>query len=168
MNLDSKTGGNGTWEKVFNLLYKALELVSGICLAGQVIIITIAVVGRYVFSKTPPWAEEVSRILMIWMAMLTASMAVKDDTHVRITFLDKLFGETGLKIRDIVYTVMNIAFCLVLFWNGLTLSKQQARTKLPGSGWPSSVLYASVCVGGLCMALMLIYQLGVKIWHRKQ
>lgn len=152
----------------FESLYRSIEFLSAMCLCGQVVIITIAVVGRYVFNRTPPWSEEIARVLMVWMSFLTASMAVKDDSHVRISVFDKIFGKIGMQIRNLIFTVINIIFSFVLFWEGAKLVFQTSRTKLPGSGLSSGVLYASICAGGLLMALMLIYKLGVKICKQKQ
>lgn len=168
MNTQSEKSSGSLISKVIDMLYKLTEFVCMLCLAGQVIIISYGVIARYIFNSSPSWAEEISRILMIWMSMLTISMAVKDDTHVRISFLDKLFKGKGIVVRDIIYSLVNIAFSGVLFWKGFELAQQAARTKLPGSGLPSSVLYASVGVGGLFMVIMLIYKLGERIWQQKQ
>lgn len=156
-----------TAEGFFDLLYKLVELVSALCLAGQVVVISYAVFGRFVLNSTPSWAEEISRILMVWMSLLCAALAVKDDTHVRMTICDRLFGKTGLKIRNVIFDLINIFFCGTLFWKGITLIQQTTRTKLPGSGLPASVLYASICVGGLAMALMLVYRLGRELCQQK-
>ena len=147
--------------KFFEIIYKLIEFVSALCLCGQVIIISIAVIGRYIFSYTP-------RVLMVWMSFLTASMAIKDNSHVRISVFDKFFGEKALKIRDIIFSICNIAFSLILFWEGSKLVIQTSRTKLPGSGISSGILYASICVGGLLMAIMLVYRMGAKVCQRKQ
>ena len=154
-------------EEAINALYKIIEFISALCLIGQVAIIAYAVVGRYIINKSPAWSEEISRLLMIWMALLTASLAVKDDTHVRISFLDKIFGKKGLFVRDLFFGICNLSFCGVLFWKGVMLAKQMARTKLPASGLSTCILYASVGIGGLCMGIMLVYKLGEKICHKK-
>ena len=154
--------------KFFEIIYKLIEFVSALCLCGQVIIISIAVIGRYIFSYTPTWSEEIARVLMVWMSFLTASMAIKDNSHVRISVFDKFFGEKALKIRDIIFSICNIAFSLMLFWEGSKLVIQTSRTKLPGSGISSGILYASICVGGLLMAIMLVYRMGAKVCQRKQ
>ena len=104
---------------------------------------------------------------MVWMSLLAASLAVKDDTHVRIAIFDKIFGPRGIKIRDTIFALLNIFFCSVLFWKGIDLISQTTRTKLPGSGLPSSILYASICVGGLAMAIMLLYRLWRELCQRK-
>ncbi|QNL44030.1 TRAP transporter small permease [Oscillibacter hominis] len=159
--------GKSKVERVIDLLYSLIQWICVICLAGQVVVITWAVFGRFVLNNTPSWAEEVSKILMVWMSLMAAALAVKDDTHVRMTIFDKLFGPLGLKIRNTIFALLNIFFCGVLFWKGLDLIEQTSRTKLPGSGLPSSVLYGSVCIGGLAMTIMLLYQLGRTLCQRK-
>lgn len=166
MNNESKNS-NSIIGRLFDLLYRLIQWACVICLAGQVVIISYAVFGRFVLNRTPSWSEEVSKILMVWMSLLAAALAVKDDSHVRMTVFDKYFGPLGLKIRDVIFSLLNIFFCGVLFWKGLDLIAQAHRTKLPGSGLPSSVLYASVCIGGLAMALMLVYRLGRVLCQRK-
>lgn len=160
--------GKKTVDKIFDGIYRVIESIGAICLILQVVIITEAVIGRYIFNSTPPWSEEISRVLMIWMSMLTAAMAVKDDTHVRISILDKLFGKKGIVIRDAIFNILNIAFCFILFSEGWKLVKQSLRTKLPGSGLSSGVLNLSVCIGSLLMTVMLVYTFWRKICHRKQ
>ena len=159
--------GKSKVERVIDLLYSLIQWICVICLAGQVVVITWAVFGRFVLNNTPSWAEEVSKILMVWMSLMAAALAVKDDTHVRMTIFDKLFGPLGLKIRNKIFALLNIFFCGVLFWKGLDLIEQTSRTKLPGSGLPSSVLYGSVCIGGLAMTIMLLYQVGRTLCQRK-
>lgn len=154
-------------DRIFDALYRQLEWICILCLGGQVTIISCAVFGRFVLNSTPSWAEEISKVLMVWMALLSASLAVKDDTHVRMTIFDKLFGPLGLKIRNGIFYIINIFFCGVLFWKGLELIEQTSRTKLPGSGLPSSILYGSVCLGGLAMGLMLLYRFGGMLCRRK-
>lgn len=114
--------------KFFEIIYKLIEFVSALCLCGQVIIISIAVIGRYIFSYTPTWSEEIARVLMVWMSFLTASMAIKDNSHVRISVFDKFFGEKALKIRDIIFSICNIAFSLILFWEGSSHTDFQNKT----------------------------------------
>ena len=147
--------------------YQVIQWTCMLCLAGQVVIISYAVVGRFVLNHSPAWAEEISRILMVWMSLLSASLAVKDKTHVRMTVFDKLFGKTGLKIREVVFVTINFIFCGVLFWKGIELVRQTHGTRLPGRGLPTSLLYGSVCAGGICMAIMLIYELGGVLCQRK-
>ena len=153
--------------RFIDALSKVIEFFCVLCLAGQVVIIGCSVFGRYVLNSSPSWSEEISRLLMIWMSLLTVALAVKDGTHVRITFLDRLFKGKALVIRDVIYSLLNISFCAVLFWKGIDLTMQAHKTRLPASGLPTSIMYASVCAGGVCMLIMLIYKLGERICQRK-
>lgn len=154
-------------DRIIDFLYDVIQWVCVICLAGQVVVVSYAVFGRFVLNSTPAWSDEIARVLMVWMSLLAASLAVKDDTHVRIAIFDKIFGPRGIKIRDTIFALLNIFFCSVLFWKGIDLISQTTRTKLPGSGLPSSILYASICVGGLAMAIMLLYRLWRELCQRK-
>lgn len=158
---------NDKLEKIIDVVYKVVEFLSAICLAGQVVLISYAVFGRFFLPKTPSWCEEISRVLMVWMSLLTAALAVKDDSHVQMSVFDKLFGQIGLKIRDAIYALLNIGFCGILFWKGWDLIVQSHRTRLAASGLPSSFMYGAACAGGLVMAIMLIYRLWRMLCHKK-
>ena len=154
-------------DKIIDVTYKLIEFFCVLCLVGQVILVSYAVFGRLAAVKTPSWCEEISRVLMVWMALMTASLAIKDNSHVQMEVFDKLFGKVGLIIRDCIYALMNIGLCGVLFWKGLDLIKQTHRTRLAASGIPSSYLYGAACIGGLAMAIMLIYKLWRMLCHKK-
>lgn len=155
-------------ETVVDFLYKIIMGLCIICISAQVIITTYAVIGRFVIGKTAPWTDEMARLFMVWMSLMSASLAVKDNTHVRMTFFDKWIGAKGIKIRDFIFSLVNLAFCSVLFWKGAELIGQTHKTKLPGSSLPSSILYGAACVGGLFLIIMLLYRLGVLLCQRKQ
>lgn len=155
------------FDKIINVFYKIVEFISAICLAGQVLLLSYAVFGRFFLPRTPSWCEELSRVLMVWMALMTSALAVKDDSHVQMSVFDKLFGKVGLKIRDTIYALLNIGFCGVLCWKGWDLVVQTHRTKLAASGLPSSILYCAACAGGLAMAVMLIYKLWRMLCRKK-
>lgn len=101
------------------------------------------------------------------MALMTASLAIKDNSHVQMEVFDKLFGKIGLIIRDVIYAFLNIGLCGIMFWKGLELIRQSHRTRLAASGLPSSFLYGAACAGGLAMAIMLIYKLWRMLCHKK-
>ena len=73
--MDEEKGG--VLKKGVDILYKIVELFSCLCLAGQIVIISYAVFTRYVLNSSPSWAEEISRVLMIWMSLLTVSWQLR-------------------------------------------------------------------------------------------
>lgn len=153
-------------DKIIDICYKVIEFFCVLCLVGQVILVSYAVFGRLAAVRTPSWCEEISRVLMVWMALLTASLAIKDDSHVQMAVFDKLFGKIGLVVRDTIYALLNIGFCGILFWKGWDLIVQSHRTRLAASGLPSSFLYGAACAGGLTMIIMLTYKLWRMLCHK--
>ena len=151
--------------------YQVIQWTCMLCLAGQVVIISYAVVGRFVLNHSPAWAEEISRILMVWMSLLSASLAVKDKTHVRMTVFDKLFGKTGLKIREVVFVTINFIFFFfkMLFNSSYSDSFQPSTKRAPvpirDKGASKPLRYHSCCRQSGPLACEITVTAGRAYWE---
>ena len=154
------------FDKFFKTLYKAVEWLCVIAMLMQVVIVVYVVAGRFILNKTPRWGEEIALVFMVWLSLLSASLAVKNDLHIRVTLADRLFGERGCKIRDTVFALMCLAFSVFLFVGGYQLTRNFSRTILPGSGLSSAWLNLSICVAGLTLALIHVYVIGGIVCRR--
>ncbi|MEF2552672.1 TRAP transporter small permease subunit [Aurantimonas sp. A2-1-M11] len=63
-------------------------MVCGVAVAT--ILVVTQVVLRYVFNMSIYWAEEAVRYIVVWMAMVGASMGVRKGKHVSIDLLSIL------------------------------------------------------------------------------
>ncbi|WP_428868847.1 TRAP transporter small permease, partial [Clostridium sediminicola] len=78
-----------------------LEVVIGsIFLALMVLFTFIQIVGRYVLTTPFSWTEEMTRYMFVWMVYIAVGYAVKEDKHIRITFLHSLLPKKAGKILD--------------------------------------------------------------------
>lgn len=68
-------------------LFSLVEALLFILVLGVLVVVIVQVVGRYVFSIPTPWAEEVSKILLIWVVMIGAAVAMDRKEHYAINFL---------------------------------------------------------------------------------
>ena len=80
-------------KKWFDILEGWVErLINAICVGAitiQVIAILIMVFGRYFFSYVPMGTEELALFCMVWFSLLSISLSVRDDTHVKMEIVDK-------------------------------------------------------------------------------
>ncbi len=53
-------------------------------LAAMVIIIIFQVFSRQIFSYTPSWSEELSRVLFVWVAFLGIAYGFKEKLHIAL------------------------------------------------------------------------------------
>lgn len=74
--------------------YDRIEIGMIIFLFTSMIIITFfTVCSRYLFSFTFSWAEQVTRIMFVWMTFAGVSLAGKLGVHMRVSALASLLGE---------------------------------------------------------------------------
>jgi len=81
------------------------------CIFGQV-------VSRYAFGLPLVWVEELSTYAFIWCVFIGASMALKQNRHIRIlSFVSRLSPKRQLFFRQVTDGII-LAFCLLLAVNG--------------------------------------------------
>jgi TRAP-type C4-dicarboxylate transport system permease small subunit len=134
---------------LFYLVATILALLVGICF--------VQVVARYVFSASFSWAEEVSILLLVWATWGGACLAVKQGTHLRVSFiLDRLEQRANLALR-LVFNCMAVIFLALV---ALT-SKQilNAITNMTFNSMPEvpmSIMYISAPTGSILMIYYLL------------
>ncbi len=100
-------------KKVIGYIDKNFEEIIGVVLLGFVIlIIFIGVLMRLIFNSGIPLQEELSRMLFVIIIYLGSSFGVRDNDHIRITFVYNKFPAMGrivLRIAtDIIWIVYQI------------------------------------------------------------
>lgn len=77
--------------KAWRVLDIANEAAGFLMLLTTIVVVFLAVLGRYVFAIPLPWTEEVARFAFIWLAFIGLSVAERHNAHFRISyFVDRL------------------------------------------------------------------------------
>lgn len=147
-------------EKIYDKLYAVVMFVCKLLLIADVCITSYAVLGRYVgkyipFIKDPAWSEEIVLTCMIYMAFLSASLAIRKQTHIRMTSLDMYLPEKLCQALDLLADILILAFSCLMMVEGLNFARMIGAhgfyTSLP---WLSKFwLYAPIPLAGLCIFL---------------
>ncbi len=142
------------FEKVFS------EVMIYICVAVfavMVFSVSYGVLGRYLtFVRSPKWTQELATLCLVWLAFVSAGYAIKEDKHVRMTVINRVVPE---KVGKILHA---FAFVLLIFVNvfwiiyGTKLTILSQSAKMAATGWPMSITYVSVTLGGIYGAVMAI------------
>ena len=108
---------------VYNITEKIMMVICKLLLIADIIVTCYIVVGRYIkFIDPPVWGEQVVLTLMVYMAVLSATIAIRNNAHIRMTSLDRYLP------KKLVLTLDVISDVLVLFLGEVgpkTLAKQQ-------------------------------------------
>lgn len=149
---------------VYDRLYQVILTLCKIMLIVDILITVFSVLGRYVpLIPDPAWTEEVVLTLMSYMAVLSAALAIRKQSHIRMTILDDKLPKKVLLILelfvDICILILAI-FMLVVGWQySTTLGGRGFYVSLP---WLSRFwMYFPVPLAGIAMILFeieLIYR----------
>ncbi len=120
------------------------------------------VVLRIIFKEGLVWAEEFSRMAIIWIVLGGSSAAVREDVHMRITAITDFYKNEKFKyVINFIVILISIAFSVFLFYAGSRLveSMIQNNQVTPALEMPLWWIYISIPIGGLMMTIRYIQSL---------
>ncbi len=104
---------------IFDVVDRISMLICKLLLIADVLITTMAVMGRYIsFIPDPAWSEEVVLTLMVYMTVLSAALCIRRGSHIRMTALDHYLPKNVVKILDLLADVAVIFFAIVMLEQG--------------------------------------------------
>lgn len=99
----------------FDITYKIVLFVCKLLLIGDVLITSMSVAGRYIsFIPDPAWSEEVILTFMSYMAVLSAALAIRRGSHIRMTALDAYLPKRLIRLLDIVADVAVLVLGVIM------------------------------------------------------
>lgn len=115
-------------------------------LLGMTILVVLAqVIWRYILNDSLTWTEELSSYLFAWTVFLGAALAIRDDLHVRFTFLSDRFSTHTRRVAEIVKSLLIGIFLLSTTIFGVMWVIEVQGTRSPALGLPVNFcLYGAV------------------------
>lgn len=127
--------------------------------AIMVLTVLVGVFFRYVLRNSLGWTEELARYLMIWMALLSISIGIKDKEHVGIQLLVRNIPIKYAKVVNLMVNGVVLFFLIILSYRGLTVALRGSSQLSLGLGismlWP----LLSIPVAGLLAIIQQIIQI---------
>ena len=137
-------------------IYRWIQHVCNVLLAAQVLLVCYIVFTRFVLNDSPPWGEELALLFMVWFCLLSPPEALHENRHLAISITQSFLPGWVLRAIDAINHVLILVFALFMVVEGLKLTSLTGRNILPGMGVSASILYASVPVAGLILAVASI------------
>lgn len=108
------TAPPSAWGKTVSLLNRLEEMVLVSVLVLMVLLGALQVLFRNVLSVSLFWIDPVMRHMVLWIALLGASVATRENRHISI---DLLSGRLSPRSRDVIKVAIHLfsaAICLLL------------------------------------------------------
>lgn len=164
----------------YDVTYKIVMFLCKILLIADILIASYAVLGRfcqqwsreYAFLsflsviKDPAWTEQVVLTCMSYMAVLSAALAIRTGSHIRMTAFDNYLPKSAVKVLDVVADIAVMALGVIMVvegWNyTITLGSKGFYESIP---WLSRFwMYFPVPLAGIAM---IVFELEALYNHVK-
>ena len=122
-----------TMEKIrplYDWTYKIVLFICKLLLIGDIIVTSWSVIGRYVpFISDPHWSEEIVLTLMAYMAVLSATLAIRRRAHIRMTIYDNKLSRKAILSLDLLADLAVLALGVILLVQGVKFCNSPLAAK---------------------------------------
>jgi tripartite ATP-independent transporter DctM subunit len=145
------------WTRLELALTGLVRVVTASLLLAIVVVIVWQVTARYIPDiRVPRWTEEISLIMMVWLAMLGSGLAVRAGEHLSVDVLTRqLPRRAQLWLERLVWLAV-AAFGAYLVFYGWELSQRTMLQTFSATRLPVGWMYVGIPFGG---ALVTFYAL---------
>lgn len=128
----------------------------GVGIIVTTILVFSAVITRYFFGFSPPWIEELTEYITLWIVFVGAALCIKKAEHVNVDIIFHIipqrYGQNLMGILSILSGVFLVYFGSASY--ALIASTKATQQVSISMDWlPMFVVYLSALVGSLLMIL---------------
>ncbi|QNI04186.1 TRAP transporter small permease [Halomonas sp. SH5A2] len=121
---------------LFRWLTLAMEHVIAALLLALIVSVSVNVVGRAVFNNSVPWADELARMLFIWLIFIGAAAAFSRFEHIAVDILVRRLKPRAAHMLYLLQHVIITALMGIIVWGGfLVMSRATGRTAILNVPW---------------------------------
>jgi TRAP-type C4-dicarboxylate transport system permease small subunit len=147
-------------------LNQAMKFLAGFLIAAMTILVFLQVVFRYLLDAPLDWSEEMASFAFVWMALLGASVGLRNDEHPRLDIFYQIFPEWLKKLSGLLINLAILFMLVVLFIFGLkfTIAMQMQRTA--ALGYSVSYVYAVLPISAVIMLIHVLVKSAMLVFDR--
>ena len=151
---------------VFTIAYNVVMFLCKLMLIADILVTSWVVLARFVPAiPAPNWGEEVILTLMVYMAVLSASLAIRRNAHIRMTLFDSKLPKKAIPFLDLFSDVLVLILAFIMAFEGLKLAN-----KIPGffialTWLPKFWQYFPIPLAGFAMIFFEIERIYVDLSH---
>ncbi len=127
--------------KVLDYLFRPLEVLITLLLAGMAIMVFGNVVLRYGFNSGINISEELSRYFFVWLTFIGAVVTFREHAHLGVETLVRRFGRGGRLVCMVASNAIIMLCAGVFFWGTWKQSAINASMVAPVTGLSMIYIY---------------------------
>ncbi len=113
-------------EKIDTVIYQIQKIIFFIVVAAIIVIDMAQILGRYIFSYSIPWSDQVSLLIFCIIIMLGGNIAIKENCEIKVELI-RFKSRKSQLVFNLIGNIISIV-TLVLFVISTCLLIRQAST----------------------------------------
>ena len=131
MSTEKSLSDKSVFDRFLDLISYIVTIVTGVALVVLTVIFGWLVFGRYVLNATPTWVEQVSLLLVVYIAFLGASVGIHKKTHLGVSVFREISPVPVQRIFEFASHIIMAGFGLVMIIYGYKLTVFRWTTEIP-------------------------------------
>lgn len=134
------------------------------CFAIMTLAVWVQVGGRYLFNYSIASSTEIATLAQIWMVLVGAGIAARQDLHARIDALVVLFPSPVRRLLTAATALLGLVFLLAIVVGAIPMLRQGQFQTTPSLGLPMWVPYLGLVIGPLYFAVEVL-DMALRHWR---
>ena len=143
-------------EEISRRLNQTMKFLAGFLIAAMTILVFLQVIFRYFLDAPLDWSEEMASFAFVWMALLGASVGLKNDDHPRLDIFYQVFPDWAKKLCGLIINLAILFMLVVLFIFGLKLTIAMQMQRTAALGYSISYVYAVLPLSAIIMFIHVL------------
>ena len=150
----------------YSATYKVVMFLCKLMLIADILVTSWVVLQRFVPSIPPAnWGEEVILTLMVYMAVLSASLAIRRNAHIRMTLFDNKLPKKMIPFLDLFSDILVLILAFIMAFEGLKLANHIPGFFIALTWLPKFWQYFPISLAGFAMIFFEIERIFVDLCH---
>ncbi|WP_163560034.1 TRAP transporter small permease [Halomonas sp. NO4] len=142
---------------LFRWVTLVMEQLIAVILIALIVSVSANVIGRSLLNHSIPWADELARMLFIWLIFIGAAAAFVRYEHIAVDLLVRKLKPRAAYALYLLQHLIITGLMVIILWGGyLVMSRSTGRTAILGVPW--NLINVSLV---LCAALITV----VALWR---
>ena len=145
------------YDRFASLFTKIMVGFCALVFGVMIFAVTYGVIGRVAhFVRQPRWTQELAILCLVWLCFASAGYGIYDNKHANMTIFVNMFPQGVRKVIVILTYVLLLFVNIYWIYYGISLSSLSSMARMSATGWPQSLNYISIVVGGIYGLFMTI------------
>ncbi len=89
-------------------------------LGAMIALAAMQILLRNFFDTGFVWVDPLLRVMVLWLGLIGATVAARENKHINIDLLAKVFNQDAQRLIEVVVAQISAWTCLVIAWFGAT------------------------------------------------